>query len=375
MSEHKKNGRLRIELSARQKVWFGVLLAIVLGGMGYGWYYWKSMKAEKAAPKTGINMALPEAKLDKKDPLDKMAYYELARRDSAHRDTVGLSRISGGMGYAGGGDEQSRKINEKLASINQVLAAPPTSIGVGSALDKPGLDVRMGTGGAGNMGKDVDRLEALMKGMNSGASADPEMEQLGSVMDKLLVLQNPQLAGSLLKDKTTGAGSDGASGVGPVRLDSVFHAVPAVVSVNQSLKQGSVVELRLLDSLTVSGQVIPAGHLVYGLASFSNQRLNLEIKNIRLGTSIVPVNLTVFDRRDGMVGINAPDAMVRDAVSGGVSSASGSIGVTGFDLGTQLAGAGIDAARSLLNKKVSRVSQRLRAGYPLLLRDNSLRRR
>jgi|GEM_PF-854555 len=379
MTEIKKQGRLRIELSARQKVWLGVLLVALVGGLGYGWYYWQGLKQAENLPKAGINMALPGAKLDKVDPVDKMAYYELAKRDSARRDTGALGVSVGRPGFGKTEDEQTRKINERLASINQVLSSPAPAAplvsghyGIGSG----GLQGSGATVGVGSapIGKDVDRLEQLIKTMDAGKEADPEMEQLGTMMDKLLALQNPALAGELLKakgDRTgLGTGSDNA-----LVRDSLFRAVPAVVSVNQRPRQGSVVELRLVDTMKVSGQVIPSGHLVYGLASFSNQRLNLEIRSIRLGSSIVPVNLSVFDRRDGMPGINAPDALVRDAVSGGVSSASGSIGLTGFDLGTQLAGAGIDAARSLLNKKVSRLSQKLRAGYPLLLRDNTVKRK
>jgi Conjugative transposon, TraM len=46
----------------------------------------------------------------------------------------------------------------------------------------------------------------------------------------------------------------------------------------------------------------------------------------------------------------------------------------GFDqsLATQVAGAGLDAAKSLLNKKVRRIKVKLKAGYPILLRDNKL---
>ncbi|WP_316831829.1 conjugative transposon protein TraM [Pedobacter aquatilis] len=368
MVENKKKGRLRIELSARQKVLLGILLVVMLIGLGYGWYYWKRSADEKAAPKAGINMALPGAKLEKKDPVDKMAYYELAKRDSARLAKNEVTSEVRGFGLSRTEDEQTRKINEKLASINEAISSPAP------AVSGSGVSPKFNAGaGTVPIGKDVDRLEKLMKSMSSAKEADPEIEQLGTMMDKLLALQNPGLAEQLLKDKSTGVGN-GDGVIAGNRVDSQFKAVPAVVSVNQRLRQGSVVELRLVDSMVVSGQVIPAGHLVYGLANFSNQRLNLEIKNIRLGTSIIPVKLTVFDRRDGMVGINAPDALVHDAVAGGVSSASGGIGVVGFDLGTQLAGAGLDAARSLLNKKVSRISQRLRAGYPLLLRDNTVKR-
>lgn len=64
--------------------------------------------------------------------------------------------------------------------------------------------------------------------------------------------------------------------------------------------------LRLLDSIVLNGQTIPKGHLIYGICDLVNQRLILDIKNIRIGNSIVPVDLSVFDM-DGMKGINVPE--------------------------------------------------------------------
>ncbi|PWS33324.1 conjugative transposon protein TraM [Pedobacter paludis] len=360
MNEERKK-RLRIALSWKQQVLLGAAILVLVGLLGYGWYYWKGLKTSKTSPKSGLNTVLPDAKLEQKDPLDKMAYYEQAKRDSLKADTSKLAFAAEKLGFgssgAGGSNAelQERKINEKLLAINQAIAAPSPVQAVGAGVNLPKYPVSNNA----PLSKDVDRLELLMKGMSSAKESDPELEQLGAMMDKLLVLQNPELAGRMLKKEAVS-----------VLPDSVFRAVPAEVVGKQKVKQGTVVELRLLDSLLISGQVIPAGHLVYGLAAFSNQRISLEIKNIRLGTSIVPVNLTVFDRRDGMVGINAPEALVRDAVSGGISSGVSGIGISRFDLGSQLAGAGIDAARSLLNKKVSRLRQTLVAGYPLLLRDN-----
>lgn len=72
-----------------------------------------------------------------------------------------------------------------------------------------------------------------------------------------------------------------------------------------------------------------------------------------------------------VVGINAPEAVLSDAVNSGVIDAAGSFGISGFDLPSQLAGAGIDAARSLLTKRLKRIKQPLKSGYQVLLRDNT----
>ena len=78
-----------------------------------------------------------------------------------------------------------------------------------------------------------------------------------------------------------------------------------------------------------------------------------------------------------MSGINAPEAVLTDALNSGSSDAIGGIGIGAFDqsLGVQVAGAGIEAAKDMLTKRLKRVKQPLRAGYPLLLRDNTKKRK
>jgi len=301
----------------------------------------------------GINTTLPDPKLGKEEPADKMDYYNQAGQASAHSDTARSSEADENFGFSAGQDDQTQKINDKLAAINQQINSPYVAPRAYSPIGSP-------SSSTAPISKDVDRLESLMKTMQEKSGEDPEMAQLNNMMDKLLAVQNPELARQLYKKPDI-----------LIKADSLFRAIPAAIASNQKVKQGSVVELRLLDTISIGGQAIPKGHLIYGLASFSNQRLNLEIKNIRLGTSIIPVNITVFDQRDGMSGINAPEALLTEAVNGGVSDAAGSIGITGFDLTTQIAGAGLDAAKNLLTKKVGKVKQSLKAGYPLLLRDNT----
>ncbi|MGM9475265.1 conjugative transposon protein TraM [Pedobacter sp. GSP4] len=332
-----------------------VLIPAILGLLtALGYYLYTQYSAVKATPgKSGINTALPEAKLEKAEPVDKMGYYEKARQDSAHSGASGLNAAAEKLGFSEAENAQEKQINEKLAAINQVIAAPYVA-------PKTAAPVSFGYSNAAPISKDVDRLETLMKGMHGEGDADPEMDQLNEMMDKLIAVQNPQLAAQLYKNN----GLDAAP-------DSLFRAIPAVVAGNQKARQGSVVELRLLDTAVVNGITFPAGHAVFGLAAFSNQRLNLEIKNIRLGNQVIPVNLTVYDKRDAMIGINAPEALLTDAVNGGIIDAASSVGITGFDLTTQIAGAGIDAAKNLLTKKIGRVKQNLKEGYPLLLRDNT----
>ncbi|MES2456346.1 MAG: conjugative transposon protein TraM [Bacteroidota bacterium] len=309
----------------------------------------------------GLNTVLPDAQLKGKNDQDKMSLYEQAQKllkDSADAGTTLLAAdvagsLPGGSG-AGKADAAEVAINAKLAQINaQVNAPAPLPVrSIGAAKPVVSTDPALSS--------DVARLEKLMQTMKeSGGGEDPEMQQLNSMMEKIMAIQNP--------------GSVKPSISAPSVPDSLFRAIPAVIAGTVKATQGSVIELRLLDSVTINGQFLRAGHSVFGVAEFSNQRIGLEIKNIRLGTSIIPVSLSTYDKRDGMRGINAPEALLSEAVGNGSVDAMSSIGLMGFDqnLGTQIAGAGLGAAKGLLSRKIKRVKQKLDSGYPVLLRDNT----
>jgi len=339
----------------KRKLWL-LLPVLVLPFLAFAFYKMDGGTdevAEDAATAKGINTELPGAVVKDDQPISKIGYYQRADRDSAKAGRLPGNEVSSGLAFRNAGeDQQTRAINSRLEMLNREISRPVEEYKPSAVAAKPAPS---------GMKNDVDRLEALMKTMQQDKGGDdPEMAQLTAMMDKLIAVQNPELAKQLYQ-KPDVAGAP----------DSLFKAIPAVIAGSQKARQGSVVELRLLDSVLLSGVMIPKGHALFGLASFSNQRLNLEIKNIRLGNQVIPVNLTVYDRRDAMAGINAPEALLSEAIGSGASDAMGSVGISGFDLTTQIAGAGIDAARSLLTNKIRRVKQNLKAGYPVLLRDNT----
>jgi conjugative transposon TraM protein len=190
------------------------------------------------------------------------------------------------------------------------------------------------------------------------------MEQLSGMMDKILDLQHPERLKEKYEAKAQAA------------KDSQFKALPALIEGNQKVTHGSVIKLRLKDSIILNGHVIPKHQLIYGTCLLSNQRILLDIKTIRLGTSILPVNLSVYDL-DGMKGINAPEAVLTETMNNGANNALGDIQLMTMDqsLATQMAGAGLDAAKSLLSKKLKRIKVKLKAGQTVLLRNNELRKK
>lgn len=307
--------------------------------------------------KKGLNLILPDADFKKEIPQDKMSLYNQAARDSAKfgrqqhidRDNAGFSFTGSGAGFQP--DPNETAIQLKLAQINAEIAKEPASVYKSAAVP---LDNKA------ELNADVNRLENLMKQMQQQQGADPEMDQLNSMMEKIIQIQNPELIKQKMQSAIINA------------PDSLFRAIPAQVITTRKVSHGSVIELCLLDTLYLLNQVIPKGHSVFGIAAFSNQRLNLEIKNIRLGTSIIPVSLTVFDKRDGMIGIDAPEAIITDALNDGADDAVRNLQLMSMDqsITTQVAGAGLQAAKGLFSKKVKRIKIKLEAGRQVLLRNN-----
>ncbi|RZA07204.1 MAG: conjugative transposon protein TraM, partial [Proteobacteria bacterium] len=308
----------------------------------------------------GINTALPDADFKVAGPADKMAFYEQRGKDTARLG--GITAVAERMGFNAGLAEG------KTAEIHAKLAALDREINSGAVVEAGAGQKRAGSGAApksadigtsGSMKGDVDRLEMLMKSMKSGQGADPEMAQMNGMLEKLLDIQNPARAQQKVVERIYGQG-----------VEKEFLAVPAELATGGKVLQGSTVKLRLLDTVVLKGVVVPKGHLVYGLCRLVNQRLLLDIKHVRLGHAIIPVELTLYGM-DGMPGLAAPDAVFSDAAAGGAVDAASGISVYGMDgIAGQVAGAGVDAAKSLFRRKVKVVKVKLKAGEKVLLRNN-----
>jgi hypothetical protein len=295
-----------------------------------------------------------------------MSFYTQAAMDSAKEQSKDNNPLLQQMGFKKSGagskfsttpnssltttyaDPNVAKIQEKLAAINRQISQPQNPVNPAS------------TGNATqdkSFNQQVSKLEMMMKTMNNSQGSDPQMQQLSTMLQKIEEIQHPEL----VKPDTKPA----------VTADNPFKAIPAMIDGNQKVLQGGAVKLKLGDSITIKGQVIPKGTLVFGTASITNQRLLLEIKNIRLGQAIIPVNLTVY-AEDGMPGIPAPEAELAGAAGTGADNAVENMQLLSMDQGiaTQAAAGGIEAAKGLFSKKVRRIKVHLRNGYPILLRNN-----
>jgi hypothetical protein len=318
----------------------------------------------------GLNKALPDARLKDERDFNKMSYYDRAASDSLrfkqqlktdpyysqHINGQGIKSSAQGVlatDFAAeiklppADDEKNTYradlVYQKLARLQRIIDQPPLP-SRSETKTSPSPHLIRNSQVAGEPIKDED----------------PELRQMSGLLEKILDVQHPER----MKDKM---------GNRPAGTDTVrFKAIPAVIDGKQKITQGTVVRLRLLDTVTINGQLIPSGQLLYGSGELYNQRLTMKIKIIRMGTIILPVDLTVFDMTDGLEGICVPEAITGDAVKDGAAS-----GVQGLELmsldpsvSAQLTGAGINAAKGLFSKKIKRIKAKLKDGHRLLLRDN-----
>ena len=339
------------------------LCALCFYALGGG----RDNKPNMTAQYQGLNTSLPSAQFDKHEkPKDKMSFYTQATLDSAKQQSNNNSPFLKTLGFKSStnagpaastaalastyADPNVVKINQKLADINRQISQPQTPPVLPiTATNKPASDK--------TLTEQVSKLETLMKSMDNSQGSDPQMQALSKMLEQIQQIQHPE---SVKADTRP---------VGP--SENPFKAISARIDGKQKVKQAGAVKLRLNDSLMVKGQVIPKGSAVYGTANITNQRLLITIKNIRLGQSIIPVDLSVY-YTDGMPGVPAPEAEFGEAAASGADNAMQSMAFLSMNqsLATQAAAGGISAAKTLFSKKVKRIVVHLKDGDAVLLRNN-----
>ena len=283
------------------------------------------------------------------------------------------------------------KLTAQLNKLNQQLNATTTPL-------KPKRNA-IGPSANSPVSPDVQKLEAMMHAVSAQhAQADPEMEQLNSMLAKILDIQHPERVQSVINDSVSKANGQGYAVSAPednsmdVLADSntvsvasngfysldndpirsvAQNSFAAVMAETQTLVSGAIIKLRLAQEMAVNGLNIPADQLVYGIVHLNGERLLIDIKNIRVNQQLLPVHLSVYDL-DGLPGIYIPGAITREVAKQSASQSMQQIGLGSFDpsIGAQAASAGIQAAKTLLQKKVQQIKVTVQAGYEMLLKDN-----
>jgi conjugative transposon TraM protein len=376
--------------------------------------------ANLAAPEQkGFNLKLPDANLKEGLPLDKMNYYDMAALDSAKLDelikkdpnylsqssqidsiqdisSVPLKEERTGLNTSVYRDGNEEKVHQKLEALQKAINAPVTL----PAQDRD-LSRYAKSSESSIRSNDVDRLEEMMQSMHTQQdNPDPELQQLGGMLENILDIQHPDRIQEKLRKasqaqrgqvfsistkeqenpvsslqnkpvNTTESGLNRFYSLDePENDDATENAIEAVIHETQTIVNGATVKFRLMNDIFINGIKIPKNNFLFGAASLKDERLTIKITSIRYNNILFPVDLSVYDM-DGLIGIYIPGAINRDVAKASADRSMQTLGVTSLDdsWGAQAAGAGIEAAKSLLSKKVKMVKVIVKAGYQVLLRD------
>jgi conjugative transposon TraM protein len=249
-----------------------------------------------------------------------------------------------------------------------------------------------------------EEFERLMSSLGNSRNHDPRMDQLNSMLDKVMAIQHPEIMQDsisrmlkenqqsayavTLNESSTEPATYGAVAEndkrGSIMINRFYdigdeqpaeiekdNAIEAEIPETQTLVSGSTIKLRLLNDIRIHGQLISKNQFIYGIASLSNERLKIQFSSIRSGNNILPISMEAYDL-DGLAGIYIPGSMNRDIAKQSGDQTISSLGLTSLDpsIGAQAAGAGIQAAKTLLSRKVKLVKVTIKEGYRVLLKDS-----
>lgn len=366
---------------------------------------------------------LPDAHFDEKDKSlwDKLSLYRKAEQDSLKQkaaekndpyfrlktldtNTDTLRETGKDVNASLGTKQQDaspnvEKINRKITELNRIVESSQDRLPVPAdpqAIETPGTS-----------DDEIKRLEAIMSSMQESNTSNLEMEQIDGVLEKILDIQHPERVkeryhsqhksisrpalevqhhsrGLTLNDLSATSHSvtldslrnlteflalNGFYGIDdPTQEQPLSNSFKAAIYEDQKITSGSVVKLVTIERLTIGGLNIPAGKLIFGVASLNEQRLQIEIKTITNHNYVLPVELTVYDL-DGLEGIYAPGAVELDAAKQSTNQALQELDILSMNpsIGAQAANVGIQTTKSILARKAKAVSVTVKSGHQVLL--------
>ncbi|UKJ09231.1 conjugative transposon protein TraM [Solitalea lacus] len=380
-------------------------------------------KATNANAKTkeqkGFNLTLPEAIIKEEKALTKLSYYEKAALDSQklkelikndpyykrnindepmlQNETSNID-VSAIKGLQTSPNIITKQVDEDEAAIYAKLEQ------LDAAIRQPSETPKNEKGKQKTVSvksREVDRLEQLMSNMNSSESEDKELQQLNGMLNKILDIQHPDRVRKKIKQEsreenellptvTVGndhthvsllsnikenqlSSSNGFYGLAEEEKNNAMqNAIPAVVEGTQTIVNGSVIKLRLAADTFVNGLLIPKGHLIFGTATISKERLMVLINSVRYQDALLPVRLKAYDL-DGIPGLYVPGAITREVAQQSAERSMQSIDFSDLDASIKgkVTSEGIEAAKSLIGKRIRAPKVTVKSGYKVLLVDEN----
>uniref|UniRef100_UPI003217C03D conjugative transposon protein TraM n=1 Tax=uncultured Draconibacterium sp. TaxID=1573823 RepID=UPI003217C03D len=105
--------------------------------------------------------------------------------------------------------------------------------------------------------------------------------------------------------------------------------IKAEIYETTTVLNGNRIKLRLLEDTRINGQQIPQNSFIYGVCTIKNERLLIEITQLPVENSFIPVKLTICDL-DGLEGLYVPGNAARKVYQevGSSTNTSSLMGVT-----------------------------------------------
>lgn len=407
---------------------FVILLLWTLGLVGEV----KEKKTGQTAFK-GLNLNLPSAAPAKDSNWNKLKYYEQADKDSAKlksrlknarffdqvaeddndeqeassSEETFAPRSYDPAGAAYTTDRNEQKVYQKLARLQRELDKEPQREDTVPARRTVSAN------------PDIDRLEGMMQEMTRDTGPDTQLTQLNDMLTKILDIQNPERVQEKLRQQSEQnkkqafvvqappddaislleSKKDFSDALNRYNVDSLsqtrkayvtanrfysledvatetaaHRSIPASIPENQTLVSGATLKFRLMEDIYVAGVRIPKDHFIYGEAKLNGERLQVNISSIEYQDYVLPVSLTVYDKKDGLQGIHIPGAITRDVAKRSAAQSVQGLGTLNMldpSIGAQAVSAGLQMAQNLVSKSAKMVWATVEAGYPVLLKDDN----
>ncbi len=143
---------------------------------------------------------------------------------------------------------------------------------------------------------------------------------LEQAQTRLLLLEQKQNAGFTLEKKSV-------SGFQKEKVKNSL--IKSEVYETTTVMDGNRVKLRLLEDAWINGIKLKKNIFIYGVCKINNERLHIQITQLPVKGSFLPVELTIYDL-DGLPGLYVPDNVARKVMKdvGGSTNTSSLFGVT-----------------------------------------------
>jgi hypothetical protein len=205
-----------------------------------------------------------------------------------------------------------------------------------------------------------------MSKMHSGSEQDPELTQLSNVMDKILQAQQPSSDSQAFTEKQV------------VAKD--FHFVNALQYSDSTVQGfwGTSVSLardsgNAIEAVIAETQIIQPGSMLRMICELKEDRLEVNVRSIRKGSSLFAVRLEVYDL-DGMAGVYTPGVHGQQTFLQNADRSISALDVSagGNAILSRLAQGGMQSVRGLLSQRTRVIKVEVKSGHRVLLLNKTI---